>query len=58
MSLERRPMTRASWVSETMVVYLNFISSGLGKCLRVLSGEGPDLISRLEASSCCEGDRL
>lgn len=51
-------MTRASWVSETMVVYLNFISSGLGKCLRVLSGEGPDLISRLEASSCCEGDRL
>lgn len=30
----------------------------VGECLRVLSREGPDLISRLEASSCCEGDRL
>ena len=28
----------------------------VGECLRVLSREGPDLISRLEASSCCEGD--
>ena len=30
----------------------------VGECLRVLSREGPDLISRLEALSCCEGDRL
>lgn len=35
-----------------------FYLKWLGKCLRVLSGEGPDLISRLEASSCGEGDRL
>ena len=46
---------QSSWATETMVVYLSFISSGW-EVFEGLSREGPDLISRLEASSCCEED--